>query len=146
MILADEYEELEKEREVFAQENKFSKTKSASPHAEDARRQITRVHEEMTNGHHHTKPDDSRQQTHHAEAIGHHPHICVSSCSWYRNTFFNSYQISGKGNCLGVVFHQSTAPPSRITGIVCTSASLFMPYPVAHSSILLNSKELVVPW
>jgi len=31
MILADEYEELEKEREVFAQENKFSKTKSASP-------------------------------------------------------------------------------------------------------------------
>jgi len=31
MILADEYEELEKEREVFTQENKFSKTKSASP-------------------------------------------------------------------------------------------------------------------
>jgi len=31
MILADEYEELEKEREVFAQEKKFSKTKSASP-------------------------------------------------------------------------------------------------------------------
>jgi len=31
MILADEYEELEKEREVFAQKNKFSKTKSASP-------------------------------------------------------------------------------------------------------------------
>jgi len=29
MILADEYEELEKEREAFAQENKFSKTKSA---------------------------------------------------------------------------------------------------------------------
>jgi len=64
VILADEYEELEKEREVFAQENKFSKTKSAS----------TRTHEEITNGHHHTKLDDSRQQTHHAEAIGHHPH------------------------------------------------------------------------
>jgi len=31
MILGDEYGELEKEREVFAQENKFSKTKSASP-------------------------------------------------------------------------------------------------------------------
>jgi len=31
MILADEYKELEKEREAFAQENKFSKTKSASP-------------------------------------------------------------------------------------------------------------------
>jgi len=31
MILADEYEELEKEREAFAQENKFLKTKSASP-------------------------------------------------------------------------------------------------------------------
>jgi len=31
MILADEYEELEKEREVFEQENKFLKTKSASP-------------------------------------------------------------------------------------------------------------------
>jgi len=31
MILADEYEELEKEREAFAQENKFSKNKSASP-------------------------------------------------------------------------------------------------------------------
>jgi len=31
MILSDEYEELEKEREVIAQENKFSKTKSASP-------------------------------------------------------------------------------------------------------------------
>jgi len=31
MILADEYEELEKEHEAFAQENKFSKTKSASP-------------------------------------------------------------------------------------------------------------------
>jgi len=30
MILADEYEELEKEHEAFAQENKFSKTKSAS--------------------------------------------------------------------------------------------------------------------
>jgi len=30
IILADEYEKLEKEREVFAQENKFSKTKSAS--------------------------------------------------------------------------------------------------------------------
>jgi len=28
MILADEYEELEKEREVFAQKNKFSKTNS----------------------------------------------------------------------------------------------------------------------
>jgi len=27
MILADEYEELEKEREDFAQENRFSKTK-----------------------------------------------------------------------------------------------------------------------
>jgi len=31
MILADEYEELKKEREAFAQENKFSKTKSSSP-------------------------------------------------------------------------------------------------------------------
>jgi len=31
MILADEYEELEKERELFAQEDKFSKTNSASP-------------------------------------------------------------------------------------------------------------------
>jgi len=31
MIIANEYEELEKEREVFALENKFSKTKSASP-------------------------------------------------------------------------------------------------------------------
>jgi len=31
MILADEYEELEKEREAFAQEINFSKTKSASP-------------------------------------------------------------------------------------------------------------------
>jgi len=31
MILADEYEELEKEREAFAQKSKFSKTKSASP-------------------------------------------------------------------------------------------------------------------
>jgi len=31
MILADEYEELKKEREIFAQENKFSKTKSAPP-------------------------------------------------------------------------------------------------------------------
>jgi len=31
MILADDYEELEKEREAFAKENKFSKTKSASP-------------------------------------------------------------------------------------------------------------------
>jgi len=31
MILADEYEELEKEREVFGQEKKLSKTKSASP-------------------------------------------------------------------------------------------------------------------
>jgi len=31
MILADEYTELEKERKAFAQENKFSKTKSASP-------------------------------------------------------------------------------------------------------------------
>jgi len=30
MILADEFEELEKEREEFAQEHKFSKTKSAS--------------------------------------------------------------------------------------------------------------------
>jgi len=30
-ILANEYEELEKDRETFAQENKFSKTKSASP-------------------------------------------------------------------------------------------------------------------
>jgi len=28
----------------------------------------------MTHGHHLTKPDDSRQQTHHAKAIGHHPH------------------------------------------------------------------------
>jgi len=77
MILADEYEELEKEREVFAQENKFSKTKSASPTQGTCRRcegQITRTHEEMTHGHHHTKPDDSRQQTHHAEAIGHNPH------------------------------------------------------------------------
>jgi len=27
MILADEYEELEKEREAFAQEKKFSRTK-----------------------------------------------------------------------------------------------------------------------
>jgi len=42
MIWADEYEELEKEREVFTQENKFSKSKSASPaqeHAEDVKRQ-----------------------------------------------------------------------------------------------------------
>jgi len=31
VILADENKELEKEREIFAQENKFSKTKSASP-------------------------------------------------------------------------------------------------------------------
>jgi len=31
MILSDEYEELEKEREAFVQENKFSKTKPASP-------------------------------------------------------------------------------------------------------------------
>jgi len=31
MILADEYEKLEKEREAFAQENKFSRTKSAAP-------------------------------------------------------------------------------------------------------------------
>jgi len=31
MLLADEYEELEQEREAFAQENKFSKAKSASP-------------------------------------------------------------------------------------------------------------------
>jgi len=30
-ILADQYEKLEKEREAFAQENKFSKTKAASP-------------------------------------------------------------------------------------------------------------------
>jgi len=28
----------------------------------------------MTNGHHHTKPDGSMQQKHHAEANGHHPH------------------------------------------------------------------------
>jgi len=63
MILADEYEELEKEREVFAQENKFSKTKSASPTqvtCRRRRRQTTRTHEKITNGHHHTKPDDSR--------------------------------------------------------------------------------------
>jgi len=73
MILADEYEELKKEHEAFAQENKFSKTMSASPtHAEDAKRQTTRRHGEMTNGHHHTKPDGSRQQTHLAEANGHH--------------------------------------------------------------------------
>jgi len=31
MILADEYDDLEKEREAFALGNKFSKTKSASP-------------------------------------------------------------------------------------------------------------------
>jgi len=31
MILADEFEELEKEREAFAQEIKFSRTKSAAP-------------------------------------------------------------------------------------------------------------------
>jgi len=31
MILADEYEELKKEREAFAQENKFSRTKSSTP-------------------------------------------------------------------------------------------------------------------
>jgi len=31
MILADEYEEFEKEREAFAQASKFSMTKSASP-------------------------------------------------------------------------------------------------------------------
>jgi len=31
MILDDEYEELVKEREAFAQENKFSKTKAAAP-------------------------------------------------------------------------------------------------------------------
>jgi len=29
MLLADVYEELEKEREAFAEENKFSRTKSA---------------------------------------------------------------------------------------------------------------------
>ncbi|KAH8346274.1 hypothetical protein KR084_004742, partial [Drosophila pseudotakahashii] len=31
MILADEYEELEKEREAFSQENKFSRTKTTFP-------------------------------------------------------------------------------------------------------------------
>jgi len=38
MIQADEYKELNKEREVFAQENKFSKTKSASPKQVTCRR------------------------------------------------------------------------------------------------------------
>jgi len=28
----------------------------------------------MSNGHHHTKADDSRPHTHHAEANEHHPH------------------------------------------------------------------------
>jgi len=37
------------------------------------KRQTTRRHGEMTNGHHQTKPDGSRQQTYHAEADGHHP-------------------------------------------------------------------------
>jgi len=53
MILADEYEELEKEREAHEQENKFSRTKSA----EDAKNQATWINEEMTNAHHHTKEE-----------------------------------------------------------------------------------------
>jgi len=38
MILTDEYEELQMEREAFEQENKFSKTKSASPTQVSCRR------------------------------------------------------------------------------------------------------------
>jgi len=53
MILSDEYEELEKEREAFVQENKFSKTKSASPTQVTCRRceeTAPRRHGEPTNG------------------------------------------------------------------------------------------------
>jgi len=50
MVLADEFEELEKEREAFAQENKFSRTKS-SRRCEDT-------------GDHEPRRNDRRQATH----------------------------------------------------------------------------------
>jgi len=54
LISADEYEELEKERKVFVQENKFLKTKSASPTQVTCRRceetdiQYTRGNDQTT--------------------------------------------------------------------------------------------------
>jgi len=57
MILADEYEELEKNgkpshRRISSR--RPSRHHQRRSHAEDARRQTTRRHGEMTNGHHHT--------------------------------------------------------------------------------------------
>jgi len=58
MILADEYEELEKEREAIAQENKFSKTKAASPpqvtcrKCEETDNQETRGYDQCSPPHH----------------------------------------------------------------------------------------------
>jgi len=42
-------------------------------HADDAKIPTTRRHWEMTNGHHHTESDGSRQQTHRAKANRHRP-------------------------------------------------------------------------
>jgi len=73
MILADEYEELEKEREAFAQENKFSKNKSASP-TQVTCRGCEETGTQETRGNDQWSPPNRvpRQQEHHAEANGHH--------------------------------------------------------------------------
>jgi len=75
MILAYEYEELEKEREVFAQENKFSKTKSASPTQVTCRRCEETDSQDIRGNDPWSPPHQARrQQATDAEAIGHNPH------------------------------------------------------------------------
>jgi len=80
VLLAVEYEELEKEREAFAQENKFSKTKSASP------TQVTCRRFEQTDHH------GRRQQANHAEDNGHHPNSSRGSQTTHTN-----WQVNLKG-------------------------------------------------
>jgi len=62
MILADKYEEHEKEREVFAQENKFSKTKSALPTQVTCRRCEETDNQETRGNDQWSPPHQARRQ------------------------------------------------------------------------------------
>jgi len=144
MILADEYQELGKELEVFALENKFSMTKSASPTQVTCRRC-----EETDNqdGHHHTKPDDSRQQTHPAEANGHHLHSNRDS----QTIPCGGRQATHRGHKMPPISQNRRRPVGNAVGTdtgledVETSGCYFAKYAarwVSKVSIAANDREM----
>jgi len=101
----------------------------------------------MTNGHHHTKPDDRRQQKLHAEANGHHPHSNRDS----QTIPCGARQATHRGHKMPPISQTRRRPVGNSVGMdpgledVETSGCYFAGYAtrwVPGASIAANDREM----